>query len=55
MSIQARMHETTLTAGTSSFVTNEIQRIDINTTVVNAQQVFLLFKSRFTLIMLFCK
>ncbi|CAF1349598.1 unnamed protein product, partial [Rotaria sp. Silwood1] len=38
ISIQARMHETTLTAGTSSLVTNEIQRIDINTTVTNEKQ-----------------
>ncbi|CAF3925163.1 unnamed protein product [Rotaria sp. Silwood2] len=38
ISIQARMHETTLTAGTSSLVTNEIQRIDINATVTNEKQ-----------------
>lgn len=33
------MHETTLTEGTSSFVLDEIERIDINTTVVPEQQV----------------
>ncbi|CAM2722167.1 unnamed protein product [Rotaria socialis] len=38
MSIQARMYETILTAGISSLVTNEIQRIDINTTVINERQ-----------------
>ncbi|CAF1415369.1 unnamed protein product [Rotaria magnacalcarata] len=38
MSIQARMHETTLTAETSSLVTNEIQRIDINATVTDERQ-----------------
>lgn len=41
MSIQARIHETTLTAETSSLVTNEIQRIDINATVTNERQVIL--------------
>lgn len=39
LGIRARMHETTLTEGTSSFVLNEIERIDINTTVVPEQQV----------------
>jgi hypothetical protein len=33
------MHETTLTAGTSSLVLNEIQRIDINTTIIPEHQV----------------
>jgi hypothetical protein len=33
------MHETTLTATTSSLVLNEIQRIDVTATVVPEQQV----------------
>lgn len=39
LSIQTRMHETTLTAGVSSLVLNEIQQIHINTTVTNEKQV----------------
>lgn len=39
LSVQARMHETTLTAGTSSLVFNEIQRIDVNATVTPEHQV----------------
>jgi len=33
------MHETTLTATTSSLVLNEIQRIDVTATVVPEEQV----------------
>jgi len=33
------MHETTLTATTSSMVLNEIQRIDVNANVVSERQV----------------
>ncbi len=39
LSIQARMHETTLTAVTSSLVLDEIQRIDIDATVTPEHQV----------------
>ncbi len=39
LSVQARMHETTLTAGTSSFVFNEIQLIDVNATITLEHQV----------------
>ena len=39
LSIETRMHETTLTALTSSLVLNEIQRIDIDATVVPEHQV----------------
>lgn len=38
LTIQARMHETTLTAGISTRVTNEIQRIDITSTVTDEKQ-----------------
>ncbi|CAF3431137.1 unnamed protein product [Rotaria sp. Silwood1] len=38
LGIQARIYETTLTAGTSSFVLNEIQQIDINTTIISERQ-----------------
>ncbi|CAF4343783.1 unnamed protein product, partial [Rotaria magnacalcarata] len=38
LGIQARMHETTLTATTSSLVFNEIQRIAIATIVTPEQQ-----------------
>jgi hypothetical protein len=39
LSVQARMHETTLTSVVSSLVLNEIQRIDVNATVVPEHQV----------------
>ncbi len=39
LSIQARLHETTLTAGVSSLVLNEIQRVDVTATVTAEQQV----------------
>ncbi|CAF1377186.1 unnamed protein product, partial [Adineta steineri] len=39
VSIQGRMHETTLTATTSSMVLNEIQRIDVNANVVSERQI----------------
>jgi len=39
LNVQARMHETTLTADTSSSVLNEIQRININSTITLEQQV----------------
>ena len=39
MGIQARMHETTLTATTSSLVLNEIQQIDVSASVTSEQQV----------------
>ncbi len=39
LGIQARMHETTLTAITSSLVLNEIQRINVTANVVAEQQV----------------
>jgi hypothetical protein len=39
LGIQARMHETQLTAITSSLVLNEIQRIAVTATVVSEQQV----------------
>ncbi|CAF3664415.1 unnamed protein product [Rotaria sordida] len=38
LGIQARIYETTLTAETSSFVLNEIQQIDINSTIVSERQ-----------------
>ncbi|CAF3637436.1 unnamed protein product [Rotaria sp. Silwood1] len=38
LGVQARMHETTLTATTSSLVLNEIQRIDVTATVTSEQQ-----------------
>ncbi|CAF0819146.1 unnamed protein product [Rotaria sp. Silwood1] len=38
LGVQARMHETQLTATTSSLVLNEIQRIDVNATVTSDQQ-----------------
>lgn len=39
LGIQARLHETTLTAGVSNLVKNEIQRIDISGTIVPERQV----------------
>ncbi len=39
LGVQARMHETTLTAGVSSLVANEIQGIAVRATVVSEQQV----------------
>ena len=36
---QARLHETKLTAGVSSLVQNEIQRIDVAANVVSERQV----------------
>lgn len=39
LSIQTRMHQTTLSAGVSSLVLNEIQQIHINTTIINEKQV----------------
>jgi hypothetical protein len=39
LAIGARMHETTLTATTSTMVLNEIQRIDVNANVVSERQV----------------
>jgi len=39
LAIGTRMHETTLTATTSSMVLNEIQRIDVNANVVSERQV----------------
>ena len=39
LSVEARMHETTLTALTSSLVLNEIQRISVTATVTDEQQV----------------
>jgi hypothetical protein len=61
LGVEARMHETTLTAGVSSLVLNEIQRIDVtNPALTSAEQVkwndlflktfFLLFKFRVALI-----
>ena len=52
------MHETTLTATTSSLVLNEIQRIDVTASVTSEQQVnekkiFLLLK--IYLLFFFCK
>jgi len=38
LSIQTRMHQTTLSAGVSSLVLNEIQQIHINTTIINEKQ-----------------
>ncbi|CAF3954248.1 unnamed protein product [Rotaria sp. Silwood2] len=38
LGIQAQIYETTLTAGTSSFVLNEIQQIDINATIISEHQ-----------------
>jgi len=56
LGIQARMHETTLTATTSSLVLNEIQRIDVTATVVPEQQVkrniFVFFRNMFFLFFL---
>ncbi|CAF2963963.1 unnamed protein product [Rotaria sp. Silwood2] len=40
LGVQARMHETKLTAKTSSLVLNEIQRIDVTATVTSEQQQF---------------
>ncbi len=42
LSVQARMHETTLTATTSSLVLNEIQSISVTATIVAEQQVCIL-------------
>ena len=39
LGIQARMHETTLTARMSSLILDEIQRIDINSAIVSEHQV----------------
>jgi hypothetical protein len=40
LGVEARMHETTLTAGVSSLVLNEIQRIDVtNPALTSAEQV----------------
>lgn len=39
LGVQARLHQTTLTAGTSSLVQNEIQRVSVTATVVSEQQV----------------
>jgi len=38
LGVQARLHETKLTAGTSSLVQNEIQRITVTASVVSEQQ-----------------
>ena len=42
LSVQARMHETTLTAITSSWVLNEIQSISVTATIVPEEQVCIL-------------
>jgi hypothetical protein len=42
LSAQARMHETTLTATTSSLVLNEIQSISVTATIIAEQQVCIL-------------
>ena len=39
LSVQARMHETTLTATTSSLVLNEIQSISVTATITAEEQV----------------
>ena len=39
LGVQARLHETKLTAGTSNLVQNEIQRITVTASVLSEQQV----------------
>lgn len=55
LSFGARMHETTLTAVPSSLVLNEIQRIDVNATVIPEHQVdqMILLYFKFTIVLSF--
>lgn len=47
LSVQARLHETNLVGGVSSWVKNEIQRITISTIVIPEEQVCFGFFSRY--------
>jgi hypothetical protein len=53
LSVQARMHETTLTSVTSSLVLDEIQRIDVNATVIPEHQVdhMIILSSKFRIVL----